>query len=367
MLQRILIIDTNYPINSRNRRIYSSLVETYGKDNVGIVAWNRKPNILSSEEYIYIYNDESPLGKKLDKLKRLRNYSKFIQNQVSIFNPTVIIASHWDSLMLSARYHNDGIKLIYENLDMPSGSKPIRFLLRQIEKYCLKRTDAIVHASRFFKDYYKWFNGPQIIVENYPMVDITEEKSQPIRRLDDDTLHVVFNGGLRYAQSMINLIKAVDKIPNISVDFWGYPVGKEGQMICEAGENVENVTFHGSYNYDEIGYIMENTDVLWAVYTSTSFNVKNAISNKFHESLFYEIPGIYARDTKLGKLVDENEIGFTIDEFSIEDIRKNLLFIRDNKKKLLQKYHKKIQRYKISQPKNWIDGFRPFLSLLDSM
>lgn len=369
MSTRIIIIDTNYPVNTRNNRIFTSLIEKYGKENVGIIAWNRQADTQSPDyNNIFVYNNVSPLGNKLDKLKRLKGFSRFINETILYFKPYIIIASHWDSLILAIKYKGWGKKIIYENLDMPSGSKPVRYLLRNIESYCLRRTDAIVHASRFFKDHYEWFRKPQIIVENYPMVKRDQKVLIHNQSTEtDDSLHIVFNGGLRYALSMINLIKAVENISKIQVDFWGYPIGEEGQIIVEAGKNVKNVNFHGAYKYDEIEKIMKKADILWAAYSSSSFNVKNAISNKFHESLFYEIPGIYARNTKLGSLVESENIGITVDESSIEDIRTKLLNICDNKSTILSRVRTSIRKYKASQPINWDEGFSPFIALIESL
>lgn len=48
--------------------------------------------------------------------------------------------------------------------------------------------------------------------------------------------------------------------------------------------------------------------------------MKYAISNKFHESIVYQKPCIYADNTKLGDLVASKRIGLIIDPYNTMDI-----------------------------------------------
>ena len=70
--------------------------------------------------------------------------------------------------------------------------------------------------------------------------------------------------------------------------------------------------------------LYQQTDVVWAAYPNKDFNVVYAISNKFHESLSFGIPTVYADKTCLGDFVVENHIGMAVDPYS-EDAVKGLL------------------------------------------
>ena len=65
----------------------------------------------------------------------------------------------------------------------------------------------------------------------------------------------------------------------------------------------------------------QQTDVVWAAYPNKDFNVKYAISNKFHESLTFGIPTVYADNTYLGDFVVENHIGLVADPYSMDSIK----------------------------------------------
>ena len=115
---KILLIDTNYPINSRNQRIVDSLSNSVGSENVRVVTWYRDEakNIHSDSEYVYSH--PSPLGDKWAKLKALRGYRNYIKKIIYSYNPKIIIASHWDSLLLASTIKKTNQILIYENLDI---------------------------------------------------------------------------------------------------------------------------------------------------------------------------------------------------------------------------------------------------------
>lgn len=368
MIHRILLVDTNYPINSRNQRLIDSLIKNFGENNIRYVAWNRQNADLKGLDNQYIFNCYSPLGQRIRKLQHLRRYANYINDIVLDFKPTVIIASHWDSLIICRKYARKGIKIIYENIDMPSGNIVVRNILRAIERWSLRSVTAISHASRFFQGHYAWFKGKQIVVENLPVnIPIQHSPFREGKKINSDTLNIVFNGGLRYAETMIRLITAIGNNSGIRLDIYGGAIGKEGDAIISSGSQYSNISFHGKYQYDEIGNIIKNADLIWAVYPSSNFNVKYAISNKFHESLYYGIPGVYSKNTLLGELVSHNKIGFVVDDLSIASIKECLEKISNNKKNILAEVSGNIEEYRKSQPRNWDEVYISFHQLINEI
>lgn len=365
MNPRILLIDISYPLNSRNQRIVFNIQKIYGKENIGIAAWNRNETQVASSENHYIFNVPARPGDRKEKLKNIKRFRKFIRDAVMDFKPDIIIASHWDSLILCHQFGKKGVKVIYENLDMPTGNRIIRRFLRFLEHNALRNTSAIVHASRFFPTHYDTFKGPQIIVENLPAQKINPDFQ--ISGRPDSTLRIVYNGGIRYASTMMNLLKAVGNIPLFEVELYGDPVGTDGYRILEEAKKYSNIKYYGPYDYIEITNILKRADLLWAVYPSEIYNVKYAISNKYHESIAYGVPGVFAASTCLGNMVNQQKIGFIVDDKSIEDIRSKLLDIQSNKKQVLSRVKKNIQEYSKGQPHSWDEGFVIFHKLIEDM
>ena len=94
--------------------------------------------------------------------------------------------------------------------------------------------------------------------------------------------------------------------------------------------NFSNVSLNTEwYNYEDLGKLFSTTDLIWAAYPSKDFNVKYAISNKFFECLVFNKPGIFAKNTQLGALVENNNLGFVVDPYDSKSIENLLKSIND--------------------------------------
>lgn len=363
--KRIILVDTSYPINSRNRRIIDSLKDIFGDENVKYVSWNRDGRSINAQDASnYIFSLNSPLGDRLKKLKNLYYFRRFLKTSLSDFAPDVIIASHWDSLVLCASLKKKQHVLIYENLDMPTGSTTVFKILRFIEKVSLNKTNAISYASRFYFPYYNWFSGQHFVLENKIPESMAVSIAHPTQ--NDKKLFIAFNGGLRYSGIFKNLFEAVDGLDNVNLDIYGGDSG-EGDVIMKYAEGKKNITFHGPYKYEDIPTIYSKMDIVWAVYPSNDFNVKLAISNKYHESIFYGVPGIFAKNTLLGELVDNNKTGYQVDGYSVESIRNLIIKIRDNKSSEIAEKRQKMNSLSANEKASWKESISPLINYIEAL
>ena len=160
-----------------------------------------------------------------------------------------------------------------------------------------------------------------------------------------EKLRISFIGGLRYFDTMKNLLLAIQNNKNIEL----YLIGKGSEnnkfqdFIKE--KKLDNVFIIDSYKYEEIKKLYLNTDFVWAVYPNKDYNVKFAISNKFFESILFEKPCFFSKNTLLGNFVEQNQIGITVNPYDIKEIKnkieelnKNIIF---NLKKNIKKYKEK--------------------------
>lgn len=356
---KIILIDTSYPINSRNQRIVESLSGLVGKSNIKIITWDRKGDgSLEILENYSVFSRNAPLGDKKAKLKLLFQFKKYIKNIINSYNPNIIIASHWDSLLIAASLKKNKQILIYENLDMPCGGFLIRKIISIIERYSLRKADAISYASRFYMPFYSFFKGKHILLENkLPQSALSENSDSDMM---EGHLKVMFNGSIRYPETMLNLFEAIGNNNNIELLIFGYPAGKDGEDILKKAENYKNIHYKGSYRYSEVPLLYSNVDVVWAVYPSNDFNVKYAISNKFHESLAFNVPGIFACDTKLGELVSLKKIGFVVYPYSIDLIKELFENLINNKKNLLESTKSNLKLERKNCCVDWESEFKDF-------
>lgn len=324
-MKKILLIDSTYPINTRTNKIFKSLINEFGENNVFVIAWNRDGREIQNNQNYYIFNKNAAYGNKIQKLFNLFSFKKYIKKVLKNNQFDVIIASHWETLMLSAQLKTNDKKLIYENLDLPTSyNKAILKILQRIEKMSLKKTDAIVFASRFFVPLYNSFKKEKFLLENKPDKDI------PILNCDPhESFNIVFLGIIRYFDILKNLIDAIVELPNVNLYIWGE--GPDYHKIKSYSDNKENIFVNGRYDNSQLSDIYKNADCVWAVYPNKDYNVKYAISNKFHESINLGRPCIYADKTELGNFVNSKGIGFIVNPYSVSDIKELLKKLSANK------------------------------------
>lgn len=356
---KVLLIDTSYPINTRNERFEMSLAETFGKKNVKVVAWNRNNRPITHD--YYIYEKYAQYGNKLAKLRELRGFRKLVKSVIDEFNPDIIIASHWDSLLVVSSIATKDTQIIYENLDMPTGKPLIRKMISTLEKFALRKVSCITFASRFYLPFYSDFKGQKFVIENKTPESIYKELSN----VRNENLRICFLGALRYEDILGNAILAAKDLEGI--EFHIYGSGPNETKLSEKFHNVKNLFWHGRYEYKDIADIYQQTDIIWAAYPSNDLNVKLAISNKYHESLLFNIPGIFSKDTKLGEMVENEKIGFVVDCYSKDNIRSLFKHIRDMEKSEINVIRDNLAQIHAIESKNWEIEIMPFLNYLKNL
>lgn len=354
-----LIVEPSYPINSRTERFRQSISEAFGENSVKVVCWNRDGRSTTDNPNYFIFDKIAGYGNPKAKLFGLADFYTFLKQKIKEINPDFIIASHWDSLILSAMAKPKGARLIYENLDMPTGKVPVRSALRFLEKRALSKTDCITFASRFFMPYYKQFKGSKILVENKlpkaMCVELPQKKSS-------GKLTVTFLGVVRHAVIMENLMKAISGMDDVEFKVFGG--GPFFESIKAIAGKYTNVTMYGTYDYSQVPGIYAQSDLIWAVYPYHDFNVKLAISNKYHEALYFGVPGIFCKGTKLGDMVAAENIGLAVDCDSVDDIRRIILDFKDNRSKRSAEIAQNLERVRQMENDCWEDEIAPFIAYL---
>jgi hypothetical protein len=318
---KVLLVDSSYPINNRNLKILNSLKNRLGAEiEISVCTWNRddRPVLKDDVFSFYIFGRKADYGQPVAKLKGIIPYFKFLKSVNNEIKPDIIIASHWDVLALVSLIKRKEQKVIYENLDMPTASNPVfRSILRSIEMASLKKVSAIIFASRFFEECYKKVEKKKIVIENLPFKNVVMRTNT--HTYESDKLKVSFIGTLRYFDVMKNLIDGVKELP-VEILFWGD--GPDLNLFKDYSADNPDVKFFGKYDYKTIADIYALSDIVWAVYPSLDYNVKYAISNKFYECLLFNKPGVFAKNTMLGDLVETDQIGYTVDPYDTLGIRK---------------------------------------------
>lgn len=356
---KISIVEPAFPINSRTERFFQSLEEAFGKGSVNVICWNRDGRPDSGNTNYHIFKKNVGYANRKAKLIGLKDFYSYLSAKLKQLKPDFILASHWDSLILSALVKPKNSKIIYENLDMPTGKFPVRQLLRGFERRALSKTDIITFASRFFEPHYSDFKGQRFIIENKLPKEMCISLSP---RNHKDSLAISFLGVVRHAHIMENLMRAIQDLKDIEFKIFGG--GPFYEQIKHISEKYERVTMYGPYNYKDVPQIYSQSDLIWAVYPYHDFNVKLAISNKYHETLYYGVPGIFCKYTELGDMVSSKKIGFAVDCDSVSDIHEVLSGILKDKNYIFNEMSRNLKKERENENSCWEDEISPFINYL---
>lgn len=355
-MRHIVLIDDCFPINTRNRKIMDSLANCYSEEaRLSIITWDRSNDYKEELPGYYVYRKKSAYGNKTRKLQNLWGFRTFCHDSIHKLNPDIIIASHWNNLMMVPRLNRQKQMLIYENLDVPTESYILRKATTAIEHWYMRRVDLTIHASRFFPMLYSSKNK-QLVLENKPAYQI-----QPQEYTIHHPIRIAFIGLLRYHDILKILIEAIRDDNRFQLYFHGD--GHARQFLERCAEGASNIFFTGRYNYEEVYKLYQQTDIVWAAYPNKDFNVKYAISNKFHESLAFGIPTIYADNTCLGSLVVEKHIGMVVNPYSLTAVKQLLENIASQQEEL-KEIAKNMQLFEKSQT-TWENDFQKVKKNID--
>lgn len=312
MGRTILVVDSTWPINTRTQKIVESLSSC---SSVSVCAWDRGGAGLPAGPNDHVLRQSLGYGNKLKKLFNLWKFFLHFDRAASLTKPDIVVASHWECMFIGAllkrRY---GYRLVYDCLDVPTSSNAyVLKLLWVFERFFSRKVDISIFASRFFARLYPGVSE-SVVLENLPSDNLLHEPMP----LEKGHLRIVsWVGVVRYFETLKNLVDACSLVPEVELHVFGD--GQDLQRLREycAGKNV---VFHGRYSPGNLPSIYAFSDLVWAAYPSSDFNVRYAISNKYHECLKYGVPGLFSRSTLLGEMVDAAGTGVAVNEADVSDI-----------------------------------------------
>lgn len=354
-IKKIVLVDESVPINTRNTKILDSLALSFPNAEIHVISWDRENKYQedSSDKHYHLFKRPAKYGNKVHKLLGLLGYRKFCCAEIKDINPDIIIASHWNNLLMLPSLRKNQM-LIYENLDAPTGPLLGRKFLNLIEHYYMNKAALTIHASRFYTQIYPK-KYPQLVLENKPTI-----QTQSVEYSSQFPLRVVFLGNIRYVSILKNLADAVRNDNRFQLYYHGY--GPDYETLKKYTQSLTNIHCTGEYKYEDIGHLYGDSDVIWAAYPNKDFNVKYAISNKFHESIAYTIPAVYSDQTMLGDYADANKIGFKVNPYSVESIKELLNgFVSDGNR--LSSVHDNLVEFKCHET-TWNEDFKKLESAI---
>lgn len=342
-MKKIILVDSQFPINTRNMRLLNTLKKKY---NVSYIAWNRDESSVIQDKRNFIFEYNCEYGNKFKKFISIKSYKKFIEKVIEKEKPDIVIASHWDMLFIMAVLRKKfSFKLIYDNLDMPTGNKFLLKFIKLLEKKAIQKTQGIILASRFFSEKYNHENT--IIFENYIDNSIFgyENKIARVNSEKNASYKIAFIGVVRHYKILKNLIDAFANNYKYEIFIIGDGMERKSLSKYVEDKDIKNVYFSGRYKYEEIPQIYNKYDLIWAAYPNKDYNSKYAISNKFFEIINYEKRCVFSEKTSLGDFVVKNNIGYKVNPYCKKDIKDTINRIKKEYNKNLEFQKFKSENY----------------------
>lgn len=222
-------------------------------------------------------------------------------------------------------------------------SKFQNWFIKKIVKYIQKKAMKIIYVNEFqIKDVK--YKEKLIYLPNYP----EKNKFLKFSHIESLYLRISYTGYVRHYIPLLNLMKAVDKLKDVKLTINGS--GDAYEPLMEQSKKLKNTTLTGPYKHDDIAKFYENTDLIYIVYNKGNKNDETAFPTKFFEAIITETPMLVLKDSAMGKFVEENNIGFTVDGTDSVSIEKVIKQIKDNPD-LLEEKRKNIN--KIASEYSW--------------
>lgn len=229
---------------------------------------------------------------------------------------------------------------MHEYYEMQKSNKIIRIIVKIIVRFFQKKAYKIIYVNEYqIMSLRNTVKTKCIYLPNYP----DKSNFQNPRKTVSEKLRISYIGIVGQFKQLKNLMDASRGISEVSISIHGNGIAFERLKAIE--DEYDNVTITGKYRFDESEKLYNDTDLHYVVYSMN--NVQNKLSEpvKFYESIATKTPMIVNEGSKIGKFVQENRIGYTIDGDKIEDIRELILFIQKNSEEL-KRFEKNLENIK---------------------
>ena len=210
---------------------------------------------------------------------------------------------------------------------------------KRFEQFFIKRIDAMMVENHTRAKYNEELYGfyPHVL-HNYPSLNIqqVDDKVDLHKMLDlpPDEKILLYQGGIQTGRGLENLIEAYPKFKEGTLVFIGDGKIKEKlqQMVKEKGLE-DGIRFIPKVPVKELPKYTKNAYLGFQVLNNVCFNHWSASSNKLFEYIMNEVPVVAANFPEIKKVVEESEIGVTIDPHDPEEIANGVNYLLDHPEK----------------------------------
>lgn len=220
-------------------------------------------------------------------------------------------------------------KFVYDVFDYYSASHDMPFHLApfvsRIENRIISKADVTIICSEQRVEQIRGSKPKRlVIIHNSPHQALIKLANKDFRIKESGIsgrTKIGYVGILSRARLIEEMVEVVKKRDDLELHIGGF--GQLNDFLVNASKDSNNIFFYSKLLYPETLKLEEQMDILTAIYDPTVENHKYAAPNKFYEALMFGKPLIMIHNTGMDHVVDEYQIGATID-FTAESLSKGI-------------------------------------------
>lgn len=214
-----------------------------------------------------------------------------------IFNK-IVIYDIFDWFVDSREFHNSVIKKI----------------IILFERISLKKADVTIICEEERKKQLCIEPKKLWILPNIPHFNTTLNNTKCTL---NEKIKISYVGVLTKHRGIEKVLEIVAKNPDtLSIEIAGF--GELEKQVLRYENNYSNICYHGSVPYEKGLSIMNNSDLILAIYETDIPNHIYAAPNKYYEGLYLGIPIITTQNTFVGEKTEKFKTGFSVGESMLE-------------------------------------------------
>lgn len=338
--------------------------------NFFAIAWNRelKDNKLLPSGYIYFQKKaEYNQGKKA-VLNRLK-WNFFLLKQLFKERKKydIIHACDFDTVMPALFMKLFGKKVIFDVFDAFSAtikvdSYFIMNAIKKLEGYCVDKADYLILCETQRKKQFPKMKRTDILIfPNIPEISVQDmafvmsPENAVSNNFENKQLPVIsYVGGFYEDRFLPELLETASNSSKFNLIIAGFGDPKIEALCEEYGHKYANILYKGRVEYVDGLNIMNNSDIIFAMYCKSNPNHIYAAPNKFYEALMLGKPIITTAGTLVGDKVATAGTGFVIEE-SITGL--NRIFDTADQDIQMKQYAENARRLWNTGYKNYVADF----------
>lgn len=340
----ILIIRCNAISNDPRVKKYLTYLDT-NKIEYKVLGWDRNDEKLEYNNCIFF---KKKAGYNVGGLKAAWNrilWMWFCFRQIVKIKPSFIHGCDIDSAFPAVMYkilYSRKTKVLFDVFDWFSATlynqpKLVTTSFKWMESLASKYSDHIIICEKERLEQIPYNISSKVdILPNIPM--ITDETSF---KYEDESLifhnkkiTVSYVGGL-YDERFLDELLDIAEQGYVNLLIAGYG-DKRLEEKCNRLSKLDNVRYFGGVPYEQGLHISYNSDIIYAMYCKTNRNHIYAAPNKYYEAMLLGKPIITTTGTIVGDKVNNNDIGFAIDE-TFDGLKKLLIKLNSDFKVACEK------------------------------